>query len=208
MSKCNSTVHHNFVFTLTEANQTILKPTLIYQYSANRIWKLVIWSYLLVVMVSNLYLIYGDSQTSKGVPCHQVSLCSFAVCHFFGNGMKQWTSLFLNMIPDDTGPVCITELPQMFAVWARCTKDSGTVFLECWCQADAHRELCTCHRCPDIIWVREVVWLNLGLFVDITWVEANSATALGVQHICGNCVAWLEEWAPPPQSLQQWVTHE
>ena len=80
----------------------------------------------------------------------------------------------------------------MFAAWTWCIEDLGTTLLERGCQADAQCQLCAGHRSPYIVWMGEVVWFNLGLVVDVAGVEADATSALGVQHICGDCVARLQ----------------
>ena len=95
-------------------------------------------------------------------------------------------------IPDYASPISVAEQPQMFAAWAWLIIDLGAVLLERRGQSNAKRQLCAKHCIPYIVRMREVVWLDLGLVVDVAGVEADATPTLGVQHICCYCVARLQ----------------
>ena len=105
-------------------------------------------------------------------------------------------------IPDDAGKVGVAEEPQVFTVRARRVKDPGAAPPEGGRQSEAQGELRARHDRPDIFRVREVVGLDLGLLEYVARLEADAASALGVQSVRRYCVARLEKGATPPQSLK------
>ena len=104
--------------------------------------------------------------------------------------------------PDDARKVGVAEEPQVFAVRARRVKDPGAPSPEGRRQSEAQGELRARHDRPDVVRVREVVGLDLGLIVDVARIEADAASALGVQRVRRYRVARLEKRATPPQSLK------
>ena len=104
--------------------------------------------------------------------------------------------------PDETCPVGVAEEPQVLAVRARRVEYPGAASPEGGRQSEAQGELRARHDRPDVVRVREVVGLDLGLLEDVARLEADAAAALWVQSVCRYRVPGLEKRATPPQSLK------
>ena len=106
------------------------------------------------------------------------------------------------VFPDDAGKVSVAEEPQVLAVRARRVEHPGAAPPERRRESEAQGELRARHDRPDVVRMREVVGLDLGLLEDVARPEADAAPALGVKGGRRDRVAGLEEGATPPQSLK------